>query len=286
MELSNLNRRHKAGLLLVLAGAGLCLFLDASAKQTAGAVLLGLAGTWLLGSLNLRTLWFLSSLLLFAVGLSIAAAPVRTDWNSYQVSVQDYDAAIADLRQSVEKSVPIKWDDVPPETGKSNTSGRKFDPDAFHQQWLQSHQQERSASKMLPSDFFDKSPADQYAYLSRVDSDFAKATPADQQAYVQFLTKTAKSSTRTVEIPESVRKWEGPSEREGDWETISIPFPGNMSDEHIIQEFETKVLVRPSFSLWSSAKSHRATSLSGVALAICGLIGCGWIIYRRRRMAS
>jgi hypothetical protein len=35
VDLRNLNRRHKAGPLLVLAGAGVCLVMDASAKQTA-----------------------------------------------------------------------------------------------------------------------------------------------------------------------------------------------------------------------------------------------------------
>jgi hypothetical protein len=45
-----MNRRHKAGLFLVLVATGLSLFFEASAKQTAGIIVLGMAATWVVGS--------------------------------------------------------------------------------------------------------------------------------------------------------------------------------------------------------------------------------------------
>ena len=65
---SSLNRRHKVGLFLVLVATGVCLFFEASAKQTAGVALLGIAFAWVLGSLSLLTLRFLCSIAAGAVG--------------------------------------------------------------------------------------------------------------------------------------------------------------------------------------------------------------------------
>jgi hypothetical protein len=103
VSLSNLNRRHKVGLFLVVVATGLSLFFEASAKQTTGIALLGLAATWLLGSLSVRVLWLFSSLLSCAVGVALIVVPVLKDWNSLQVSAQNYDKAIADLRQAIAK---------------------------------------------------------------------------------------------------------------------------------------------------------------------------------------
>jgi hypothetical protein len=116
MPLPALNRRYKAGLFLVLVAAGISLFLEASAKQTAGVVLLALAATWLVGSASLRTLRFTLSTLVFSVGLFVAAYPVWSDWKSYQKSVQVYGSAIADLRAAVAKSTPGSqaFTDIPP----------------------------------------------------------------------------------------------------------------------------------------------------------------------------
>jgi hypothetical protein len=91
----------------VLVATGLSLFLEASAKQTAGIVLLGLAATWLLGSLPLRLLGFLSCFLAFAAGVAVLGVCIYQVHSSYRDSVQDYDAAIAEIRQAVDKSVQI-----------------------------------------------------------------------------------------------------------------------------------------------------------------------------------
>src|ERR1700732_3298629 len=53
--------------------------------------------------------------------------------------------------------------------------------------------------------------------------------------------------------------------------------PANLSNEDIIREFETDYLVRPSFSTWTTAKSHQLRSLGGATLAVSGVFGCAWI---------
>lgn len=72
----NLDRRHKAVLFLVLVAAGISLIAEASAKQTTGVVLLGFAAAWLLGSLRLRVVWLLSSLIACAAGIFTTGQPV------------------------------------------------------------------------------------------------------------------------------------------------------------------------------------------------------------------
>jgi hypothetical protein len=280
----SLNRRLKACLFLVLAGAGLSLILDAPLKQAAGIVLVGLAATSLVVGLSVRTLQFLVSLLLLVAGLSIAVVPVCTDWSSYRTSLKDYGRAIADLRQAVKQA---------------------------------------DGALTLPADFFDRQPVDQDTYLSRADSDFAKASLVDQRAYVEYLTKRAKSSTRTVEIPESTRRWfieagrapappppgftldaaavatpvtgeDVPPPPPGftipapptGFTLVSIQFPNNMSDEDIMRAMQTQTFTKPSFSILASVKSHRITSIGGVAIAVCGFLGFAWIIWIRGRMAS
>jgi hypothetical protein len=101
MNLSSMNRRHRAGLFFILALAGVTLIFDASAKQTAGVVLLGIAATWLLGSLSLRALGLITSLGVCIAGIFVIATPIRKDWKSFQASIQDYDSAVFDLRQEL-----------------------------------------------------------------------------------------------------------------------------------------------------------------------------------------
>ena len=100
MNSPSLNRRHKVGLLFVVAGAGISLICDATAKQTVGFVLIGLACVWLLASLSLRT----GGLFLSAAGVSSLLAPVLTEWNSFRGRGAAYDAAVADLHQAAAKA--------------------------------------------------------------------------------------------------------------------------------------------------------------------------------------
>src|SRR5208337_1903246 len=99
--LTSLNRRHKAGLLLVLAATGVGLLLDASAKQTMGIVLLGLAATWFVGSVAVRTLGIILSVMTFCVGLYLVAMPVWNERESVRSAAQEYDAALAAIREAV-----------------------------------------------------------------------------------------------------------------------------------------------------------------------------------------
>src|SRR5579862_8383500 len=50
MPFPAINRRHKVGLFLVLAAAGASLLLEATAVQTVGVVLLGVAAAWGFGA--------------------------------------------------------------------------------------------------------------------------------------------------------------------------------------------------------------------------------------------
>jgi hypothetical protein len=63
-------------LFFVLVATGIGLFLEASAKQTAGVVLLGLAATWFFGSVGLPTLRLVLSLTACFVGICLAAVPI------------------------------------------------------------------------------------------------------------------------------------------------------------------------------------------------------------------
>jgi hypothetical protein len=268
-----LNKRHKIGLFLVIVTAGLSLLLEASTRQTAGVILLGLAATWLVGSMALRTFGYVVSALVFTAGLYVAAFPVWLDWNVYHDRVHDYESAITDLRVAVAKSRPlqiIKSEPLPP----------------------------------LPKGFtLDSQP------------------PVPRKLRPQMGQYTAADiDERTVEIPGTVFQWEraedlskqrqpvqlqqsGLSQPDTDPVDMSkaIPivksFPADMSDEEILHEFETKYLVRPSFSIWASVKSNRqtsfpgatfyganrVTSLTGAALAVCGLLGLAWLSWSNRR---
>lgn len=97
----NLNRRHKAGLFLVLVATGLSLFFEASAKQTAGIVVLGVAATWLVGIASLRLLGFMSCSVVCVTGLCVAALPLLKEWNSYLAEAADYDRALVEIGAAV-----------------------------------------------------------------------------------------------------------------------------------------------------------------------------------------
>jgi hypothetical protein len=102
----NLNWRHKAGLFLALAATGLSLLLEFSSKQTVGIFLLGAAFAWIFGSLSLRMLGLTASILLSILGLCIAVIPVWQERQSNVVQVQEYDAAITEIRSAVAKTPP------------------------------------------------------------------------------------------------------------------------------------------------------------------------------------
>src|SRR5712664_2313029 len=108
LTLPPLNRRHQAGLFLVLVATGLSLFFEASTKQTAGIIVLGLAGTWFIGSVALRTLGVILSLMTFCIGFYIAVLPIWNERESVLIEAQEYDSAVAEIRGAIAKS-PI-WE--------------------------------------------------------------------------------------------------------------------------------------------------------------------------------
>lgn len=242
-----LNRRHKVGLLLVVAGAGVSLILDASVKQTLGLVLVGAACVWLLASLSLRT----GSLLLCAAGLSVPVILIIAEWNSFRGIARAYDAAVAEVRQATAKA-PL---------GKLVMQGQD------------------ATFSSLPTDFFTKNSSEQFAYLSREDRDFSKATPTDQKAYIEYLTKSA---VKTVDLPEDAQRWERPGKTQGKWlyvvadgDTVrAMIFPATLTSEEIVKSIQANELrPRPTFSLWNAIRSHAGTSLAGIVFVAVGLIG-------------
>jgi hypothetical protein len=227
----------------VVAGAGLSLILDASAKQTTGFVLLGLACTWLLAGLSQRALRLVGSLLFSVCGLSLTVVPLLIDWNSSRASLKDDDGAIADLRQTIPKA-----------------SGND-----------------------LPADFFDKPFAEKSTYLSGVDRDFAKATRSNQQAYVQYLlqsyTRTLEfpeSSQRWERTGETHGEWIYVVVDAANSVT-AMTFPAKMTKEEIVRSVQANELrARPTFSLWHAARSHEGTSLAGILFAAIGIVRLTW----------
>ena len=112
-----LNRRHKAGLFLTLVAVGCGLFLEVSVKQAVGITLLGIAFSWLIGSLNPRALIVAVAVLLCAVGLYVAGSPVWLDWESTQRSASEYDVGITDLQAAIKGAVILDMSTAQPIQG-------------------------------------------------------------------------------------------------------------------------------------------------------------------------
>jgi hypothetical protein len=106
----NINRRHKVGLFFVLVVAGLSLFWEASARQTEGIVLIGIAAAWAFGSVSLRALRIAVCCVICALGVYVAVQPIWSDRQSAQLAAQDYDLAVLQIRQAIARAVPITRD--------------------------------------------------------------------------------------------------------------------------------------------------------------------------------
>ncbi len=94
--LANLNKRHKVALFLTLLAAGALLVWGAGVKQTAGAVFLGLAFGWALGS-NSR----LVHVSFVAVGLILGIGPALRDWYDHRSEVKKYRASVAEFERRI-----------------------------------------------------------------------------------------------------------------------------------------------------------------------------------------
>lgn len=291
MNLSNLNWRHKAGLFLILVTTGLSLLFEATTKQSVGILLLGLALTWLLGSLSVRALRIVASVIVCAVGLIVAIVPVQSDWESFRIRSQDYDEAIADLRKAVA---------IAPQGTVT------FDPDEF--------MRHRYAPETLPPDFFDRkrtgpAPPPPGFTLDTAGSKVGKKKTDDQlydttrvdvvehaclgtlkfphdmlyEERNRLTDELEKKSCKMVDIPTSTQKWELPPNEFG-FLLTGIPFPNNATDEEIVSSIQAKELrPRPSFSVKAAIATHRVPFFLGMALSTLGLFGCTWLIWGPRR---
>lgn len=114
--LARLNRRHKVALFLTLVAAGVMLVLGASAKQTAGAVLLGLAFAWAFGSNSRIVHW-----LFVGLGSALLLGPVGFDRYSLHQAGKDYADEIAAFEHRIPelaKEYPYKKVAIDPQTGE------------------------------------------------------------------------------------------------------------------------------------------------------------------------
>jgi hypothetical protein len=71
------------GVFLVLVAVGIRLLLNLSVKQVAGVASLGIAATWLVGGVSLRTLRGISALACLA-SLGILTPVAWSDWRAYR----------------------------------------------------------------------------------------------------------------------------------------------------------------------------------------------------------
>jgi hypothetical protein len=112
---------------------GSALYLEVSAKQAVGIALLGIAFSWLVGSLTPRILTVAFAIVTCAVGLYVATAPVWSDWNSTQKAAAEYDDAIAELQSAVKSAAPALQivSSTPIPTGATTKGEIKFDWSRF-----------------------------------------------------------------------------------------------------------------------------------------------------------
>src|SRR5579863_920624 len=252
MALSALNRRHKALLFLTLVAAGLSLLFGADAKQTAGVVLLGLATTWVLGGLSPRTIGLSTSILALLAGVSIAGLPVLLGWTSFRSETRSYNSAISDLTDAIRRSplLPLS----PPSS--------RFGQEVRFEVWP-------TEGNVLKAE----GPPWKLVLQSRSQDIVTDKNGNEVGSWV--------SGDRIVDVPSSVRDWEGPwSSYVGDStpgfipDSVSVVVFPRVSDQAILGEIETQLLrPKPTFSAWSSLRKSWLRSVGGLALALFGLIG-------------
>ena len=283
-----LNRRHKAGLFLVLIATGLSLLFEASAKQTAGVVLLGLAATWLFGSLSLRTLGIIACLLACASGLFIAAYPVEADWERYQITFREYAFAVSQLRVAIANASTLTWDkvfDPVSEARKRWPRYRDLD-EALILKGLNDPQRFRAAFPDyggLPQQIVIYDPQGQRGLLP-----LTGVVDALEKGYKLLkYDRQGPGPIKTVNIPESARKWERPQPEGSDWVDVTALFAFEKSDEDILREFKTKILrPQPSFSIKATVASNRTRVVEGGSLLFFGMLGSVFLIWKRRKAGT
>lgn len=287
MQSFTLSRRHQAGLFLVLVATGISLFLEASAKQTAGIALIGLAGTWLVGSLSVRALGILFPLTLFGLGVCLAALPVWADWKAYSESLGQYALAIEDLRLAIAEGAKEDW-------FAQNAPGQPTDRFDFvahptlgklgfpkNMPYEERNKAIDKLEKSAPKEKIWKAEVTGQTAVGRwiYEPSLKWETVWPPNYFKGTATRVPDgwmdvSTTKTIDIPESTRKWRRPDVSESGAE-----FPIETPDETILRSIERDFLLpRPTFSMGASLRLHLAHVLAGFILAAAGFTGSGWRI--------
>jgi hypothetical protein len=300
----NLNRRHEAGLFLALLAVGLSLYLEASAKQTAGVVLFGIAFAWLFGSVSMRVLSLSLCLLVCAVGAALAGFPLWQEWSLYQAKAEDYDSMMSEIQAAV--TAPSAF--LPPDVVQHPTLGTLSFPKSMpydERNRIISNEMVAKSGKPvpipkgatispLPADSASPNTRERIAIIdgdgSRTVLKFPPSTTDDVisrtvKAYVGRSVKSdfpPAAGDCVVEIPEGTWRWVRPEQNDiSDKENVE--FPDSMSEQEITNFFRTKILLpRPKFSLGAAIVTHRTPFFSGVVLVTVGLAGLCLVLWRAR----
>lgn len=251
--LPSLNPRHKAGLLVALTATGASLLLDASAKQTAGVVLLGVAAAWFVGSVAVRTLGIILSAMTFCIGLYVAVSPIWKDRESVLAAAQEYDATLAEVHRAAAKM----------EAWEKYAKSHPIPPGAVLAEgpngavaW------DEKGNPVKPRPIGRLRPIPSGARLGE---------PVEYQGTVDIPLKWLRSLSPEEEI---AAKHGG---------SVAV-FLGEVSEQEIMREFQTNVLLpRPAFSVKHSIASHRIACLGGGSLSLLGLSGCVIPIWQARK---
>lgn len=249
-----LNRRHKAGLFLTGVAAGCGLFLELSAKQAVGITLIGIAFSWLIGSLTPRALSVTLAILICAVGLYVAASPVWSDWESTQKSTAEYDLAINDLQSAVKNAVTF----------------------------------DLSRAQPLQRSYSDLPKGAVIAPTKPAPTTRTIPIPKGATIGAPLDALNGKGLSRTVQVPESAKRWVRPEQKEPEgWKPVDessvvVVFPNSMPEDELIRAFTTRFLLpRPAaFSLTSAVRAHALSVFGGLALFTSSLSGLIWLFRR------
>jgi hypothetical protein len=279
----SLNRRYKVGLFLVIVTTGLALFLDATLKQTAGIVLLGLAATWLVGSLSLRVLWAASSIVACGAGIVIGGKPILDNWQNYRVSAQDHKQAVADLRAAVASSEPEI------DSGKYTVeSPAQKSPDWFERNAPKVQSPSAPSPKRANTGVFGKDEPLPAGAVEVRDQPSTEGTLVFDDGKWRFSDwRDVGRSYRTTKVPGTVAKVERPcAELPTDdpppqvnpancFVVERVSFAADKKTEEVISTLVDQLLeVQPTFSIWESFVSrNRGSSIVGVGFLLAGIAG-------------
>lgn len=269
----NLNRRHKAGLFVVLVATSLSVFFEASARQTAGIVFLGVAATWLFGSVSLRVLGFRFSSLACVVGLCVAIFPILNERHSYLVASAEYDSVLVEIRAEIRAALATKEIEI---------EGTVFQvPADYTDEQIRAHI--LNLKKTKPEIFAKNGGWKNSRPLSA--QEIARMPKAERQGAAQAQTGF-ETQWRHVRVPISAQYWftDNPYSWRYEGGIHLIPFPAGASETAIMSAFQTKYLVpRPTFSIADAIRSHRMPFLGGVVLVGAGLLGFAGMLWTDRR---